>query len=322
MIPLRVVNRKPPFLFYFILGMIYCLCFAPIFASSNEDEICMTYEDENEDGCFCAKRPSPLGGYGRRVTCHALKDMNTFPKNLPSTTIQLDLSKNGLTGRLNAESLSKIPYLHKLDLQGNDISSIENNAFVLTPHLEVLDLSRNKLQSIQRHTFTGLKNLKKLRLNDNQIQTLVEGSFDSLISLEKLELSDNTLVCNCSLAWFVKWIEDRPSLLANPSKLKCALPIKLADKHIRKIVPEDMRCDQIEGGGGGSVNNRDHGERRNGLHGRSNNAVNNQFGMLEILPSHHQVAFGGDNLKLSCKAELHNSHKVSSCINQPFASFI
>ena len=99
-----------------------------IFASSNNDEVCSRYDEENKDGCFCVKRPSSLapGGYGRRITCHALKNKNTFPTNLPTSTIQLDLSNNGLAGNLFAESLSQIPYLQKLDLQGNDISFIEN----------------------------------------------------------------------------------------------------------------------------------------------------------------------------------------------------
>lgn len=303
--------RKPLWLYQFVLGV--TLCFVPILASSNEDQVCVKYEDENKDGCFCVKRPSPLvpGGYGRRITCHAVKDTTTFPTDLPPSTIQLDLSNNRLAGRLTANSLSKLPYLQKLDLQGNDISFIEDKAFILTPHLEVLDLSRNRLRSIQRHTFTGLKKLEKLKLNDNQIQTLEEGSFEDVIKLGKLDLSDNSLVCDCSLSWFIIWTDTRPNLIANPSKLKCALPIKFADAHLRKINPEDMRCADQAHKERVNLKHKEKGQRIDGLdHGRTNNAVNNQIGMLEILPDHHQTVFGGDSLKLSCKAQLTKSHKV------------
>ena len=297
---------------FLIFGTIFCLCFVLILASANEDEICDRYEDENKDGCFCVKRPSSLvpGGYGRRITCHAIKDKSTFPTNLPPSTIQLDLSNNGLAGKLNADSLSKLRYLQKLDLQGNDISAIEGKAFVSTPNLEVLDLSRNRLRSIEREVFDGLGKLEKLRLNDNQIQTIEEESFEDLKSLEKLELSDNSLVCDCSLSWFIKWIDSRHNLVGNPSKLKCALPIKLADIHLKKIDPEDLKCDNNQER---SNQIRENGELRKDLEsGRRNGDVQSQVGMLEILPQNHQTVFGGDSLKLSCKAELSSTHKVNA----------
>ena len=311
-----MVNQSHKSIWHYqlVLGVTFCLYFVSILGSSNEDQICVKYNDENKDGCFCKKRPSLLvpGGYGRRITCHAVKDKTTFPTNLPSSTIQLDLSNNRLAGRLTANSLSQVPYLQKLDLQGNDISYIEDKAFVLTPHLEVLDLSRNRLRSIQRHTFTGLKRLEKLKLNDNQIQTLEEGSFEDVITLGKLELSDNSLVCDCSLSWFIIWTDTRPNLIANPSKLKCALPIKLADAHLRKIKHEDMRCSDQGNDERVNLKHKEKGQRKDNFdNGRTNDVVDNQIGMLEILPGHHQTVFGGDSLKLSCKAQLTKSHKVS-----------
>ena len=305
-------SQKHSWNIFLILGTILCFCFVVIQAASNEDDVCVRYEDENKDGCFCIKRPSSLvpGGYGRRITCHAMKDKSTFPTNLPATTIQLDLANNGIAGKLDTAPLSKLRYLQKLDLQGNDISSIEKEAFVSTPHLEVLDLSRNRLRSIERKVFNGLEKLEKLRLNDNQIQTIEEGSFDDLKALEKLELSDNSLVCDCSLSWFIKWIEIHNNVVGNPSKLKCALPIKLADIHLRKIDPEDLKCDNNK-----ERNNliRKNGEIRKDLDGgRRNDDVENQVGMLEILPFHHQTVFGGDTLRLTCKAQLSSTHKVRS----------
>ena len=302
-IKLRAVGgfRKNLF-FVFTFGFLFWLA-SPVSSTSNYDQLC-------PGGCYCVKRPSSLvpDGYGLKINCHPLKDTNSFPTNLPSSTIQLDLTKYGLSGNLKAEHLSSMPYLQKLDLQGNGITHIDNNAFISNPHLEVLELSRNKLRSVQRDAFTGLINLEKLKLNDNEIQTLADGSLDNLINLEKLDLSDNTLVCNCSLAWFVEWNTARPNLLANPSKLKCVLPIKLADIHIRKIQPEDMPCDEDEVGriANGGDNGDDIGTKRNNAATNSRNAL----GMFEILPSLHQVAFQGDTFKISCKAELPNLHKV------------
>ena len=296
----------------FIFGTTIFFCLASIQAASNEDEICVRYEDENKDGCFCDKRPfsSIPGGYGRKIKCHPIKNKSTFPTNLPATTFHLDLSNNGLAGELNADSLSNLRYLQKLDLQGNDISAIEEKAFLSTPNLEMLDLSRNQLRSIKSDVFSGLGKLEKLRLNDNQIQTIEEGSFNDLKVLKRLELSDNSLVCDCSLSWFIKWMDTNSNLFGNSLKLKCALPIKLADVHLRKIDPEDLKCNTNK-----LRNNliRENGQLRKNLEvGRTNGNVKTQVGMLEILPIHQQTVFGGDSLKLTCKAQLSSTHKVST----------
>ena len=290
----------------YLLGMSY--------ASSGKDEVCGKYDEENTDGCFCVTRPSSLvpGGYGQRITSQALKNKNTFPTDLPKTTIQLDLSNNGVIGELQAASLSNLQYLQKLDLQGNEISSFEDKAFQFTPHLEVLDLSRNRLGIIQQNTFRGLENLEKLKLNDNQIQRIEKGSFDHLLNLEKLDLSDNTFVCDCSLEWFIRWIETKgEKLIANPSKLKCALPIRFADRHLRKLKSEDMGCGQNNEKGDSIDILPGDTTRENGKGRTIKIQQGNQVGMLEILPNHHQTVFGGDSFKLSCKAELTNFQKVS-----------
>ena len=95
-------------------------------------------------------------------------------------------------------------------------------------------------------------------------------------------------------------------------QLKCVLPIKLADIHIRKVQPEDMPCDQDEVGkiaNGGE--NKDYiGTKGRGNAVATNSRPRNALGMFEILPSLHQIAFQGDALKISCKAELPNLHKV------------
>ena len=151
-----------------------------------------------------------------------------------------------------------------------------------------------------------------MKLNDNQIQRIEKGSFDHLLNLEKLDLSDNTFVCDCSLEWFIRWIETKgEKLISNPSKLKCALPIRFADRHLRKLKSEDMGCGQINEKGDSIETLPGDTTKENGKGRTIKIQQGNQVGMLEILPSHHQTVFGGDSFKLSCKAELTNSQKVS-----------
>ena len=142
---------------------------------------------------------------------------------------------------------------------------------------------RNKLERVSKSSLEGLFKLEKLKLSDNRIQALEEGAFDHLLSLARLEVGDNPLVCNCSLAWLFSWLDSQRSSSVLADDAKCALPFDLADVSIRKLDEASLGC-----GGHRPTSKRPASTDR----------------QVRITPSApHQIAFVGDSLKMSCKAQ-------------------
>uniref|UniRef100_G1MYY9 Extracellular matrix protein 2 n=1 Tax=Meleagris gallopavo TaxID=9103 RepID=G1MYY9_MELGA len=108
------------------------------------------------------------------------------------------------------------PDLTSLDLTGNIITTISNEAFNGIPNLEWIDLSKNNISSsgISPHAFKTLKKLKRLyldgnmlvhipselpsaleeiKINDNQLHAIDEDALQGLKNLVTLELEGNKL---------------------------------------------------------------------------------------------------------------------------------
>ena len=160
-----------------------------------------------------------LSGDGVRVNCHPLAYGSVDFSSLPENTVHLDLARYGLD-EITADMFRATPRLQKLDLQNNDIEHVEEDAFRGLERLRVLDMSRNKLEFVSSATFAGLTALERLKLSENRIQTLESGAFDDLRKLERLEISGNPFMCDCNLAWFLRWLEARESMLSNALKTR------------------------------------------------------------------------------------------------------
>ena len=80
-----------------------------------------------------------------------------------------------------------------LELQGSDISALQENDFAGLSSLKTLNLYNNNLSSLPRGIFRGLGNLEKLYLDRNGLSTLPEGVFSQLGSLTTLWLNSNRL---------------------------------------------------------------------------------------------------------------------------------
>jgi hypothetical protein len=83
--------------------------------------------------------------------------------------------------------------LEYLDLNSNEISCIETNAFAPLVKLKCLILISNKLESLSGGRFVGLGSLKRLKLNNNCISEIGQDAFLGLGELEDLDLSGNKL---------------------------------------------------------------------------------------------------------------------------------
>uniref|UniRef100_A0A8C2TJ50 Extracellular matrix protein 2 n=1 Tax=Coturnix japonica TaxID=93934 RepID=A0A8C2TJ50_COTJA len=89
-------------------------------------------------------------------------------------------------------SESTVSYLTSLDLTGNIITTISNEAFNGIPNLEWIDLSKNNISSsgIGPNAFKTLKKLKRLYLDGN---TLVHIPSELPSTLEEIKINDNQL---------------------------------------------------------------------------------------------------------------------------------
>lgn len=89
------------------------------------------------------------------------------------------------------------------------------------------------------------------------------------------DISANPLTCDCELLWILEWA-DNYSVKLNPNP-KCASPASFSGAHVKKIkVGVDIHC--------------------------KSSASSRRIASLEFIPSHSQVVFEGDSLKLQCRA--------------------
>ncbi|XP_071438970.1 leucine-rich repeats and immunoglobulin-like domains protein 3 [Hetaerina americana] len=150
---------------------------------------------------------------------------------------------------------NKIDYIHEgafnstsslkiLELDGNAVSStIEdmNGAFIGLSHLTSFSLASNKIKSINKNAFTGLGNLKKLNLRNNSITSVQENAFSGMGLLKELFINTTSLLCDCNLAWFPKWLAE--SSFSDSVHTVCGHPHPLNGKSVMEIPASNFTCD-------------------------------------------------------------------------------
>ena len=99
----------------------------------------------------------------------------------------------------------------------------------------------------------------------------------------QIDISDNPLVCDCGLQWFAKWFSTNLSKFVNSVKVKCGLPISLADKPIKDVI--DSICSS-----GKTIEEE-----------TSNNF--NTYSTVNLSPSNAQVVYEGDELSFHCQSQ-------------------
>ncbi|XP_071443101.1 adhesion G protein-coupled receptor A3 [Hetaerina americana] len=207
---------------------------------------------------------------------------------LPSNTVHLDLSDNGITV-LPRAGFSHLELLEKLDLKNNKIKFVEPHAFHNLSSLKRLDLSGNKISEINGSMIEGIQALERLKVSENNISQISHGAFSVLPKLKYLNLTSNPFTCDCHLLWLSEWINN-VSHVKIISPLKCKSPEALKDKPIKKLGSQEMTCIQAESVG--RVNDSEKGIR------------------IELRPSADQVVFEGDSLLLWCQVWVSGMAKV------------
>ena len=126
---------------------------------------------------------------------------DNFIKYIPEFQSQYRGSKYTTEIYINKNSLNSIDYFSAwvnfvliLNLDLNQISSIENDAFINLKKLENLSISNNFLRNLTSNNFFYLYNLKFLNLSFNQIESIESNTFISLNKLIIMDLSFNRLL--------------------------------------------------------------------------------------------------------------------------------
>lgn len=123
------------------------------------------------------------------------EDVSYFPAkigvSLPDIIV-LEILKCSLQ-TVESKPLEGLSELKRLDLQGNKISRIDDNAFSKTPKLKELELSDNLIENLSENVFNSLIDVRSISLRRNKLKLLPENLFESLNNLEYIFLEGNQI---------------------------------------------------------------------------------------------------------------------------------
>ena len=143
------------------------------------------------------------------------------------------------------DTFAEVPLVEILALDGNEIShTVEDMKapFKGLLHLQKLTLSRNQIKSVGEEAFVGLDNLNAVDLSDNVISTIQENAFAHLTKLESLTVDSESILCDCYLKWFPKWINETG---ISGCSATCAHPESLKGQVITSVPYEAYTCDDF-----------------------------------------------------------------------------
>lgn len=105
------------------------------------------------------------------------------------------------------------------------------------------------------------------------------------------------MVCDCQLRWFVDWLNANPGRISSLTRVKCALPIMLADRPLKDIQDSSLLCSD-------STLSSHHAS----------------FKKVNLSPSNPQMVVEGDELSFHCQLEQSVSNPIWLVNNNPLAS--
>ena len=109
-------------------------------------------------------------------------------------------------------------------------------------NLQVLTLSRNQIKSVGNQALVGLSSLQEIDVSDNIISTIQENSFTHLPQLHTIKINRDSMLCDCYLKWFPRWINETK---VRGSQARCAHPENLKGRLVTQIPHESYTCDDF-----------------------------------------------------------------------------
>lgn len=117
--------------------------------------------------------------------------------------------------------------------------------------LRSLDLQQNDISRVEDQAFSGLSQLTTLLLQHNKLRTATEEVLLPLPRLTYLRLYDNPWSCRCSLESLITTLQV-PSNRNLGNYAKCAEPDSLRGQKLRRVIPESLCDKQVDIGPEGS----------------------------------------------------------------------
>ena len=138
--------------------------------------------------CQCSTHGALIDCMRTRRTVHAMRVLGINEMGLQA--------KNVLKIEIGAfRRYRDIEHVRGLNLQLNNIVSLERGVFDGLNHLKFMKLMGNNIKTIYNGTFSGLNSLEYLYLAYNKVTTIEPGAFDGLGHLKQINFYGNPLSC-------------------------------------------------------------------------------------------------------------------------------
>ena len=124
--------------------------------------------------------------------CRIGMSLKGIPLDIPPNIRELHLCDNAISFT-PAAVLNQLANCTKLELNKNQITTFDTQAFGGMESLENLDLGDNKIDCIPIFEQGTFRNLKSLNLSSNSISNVREGTLDFVQSIRQIGLSNNRL---------------------------------------------------------------------------------------------------------------------------------
>ncbi len=118
-------------------------------------------------------------------------DAGTF-EGLSPDPLAIDLQDNEIE-TIDPQAFRDVYLIHRINLSGNQIRKISSKTFFNLPNLMTLQISGNGISEIEDEAFSDLPKLLQLNLDDNKISRLSKDMFRGLTTLDTLKLSRNAI---------------------------------------------------------------------------------------------------------------------------------
>ncbi|CAC5419714.1 unnamed protein product [Mytilus coruscus] len=109
-------------------------------------------------------------------------------------------------------------------------------------NLYYLQLQNNDISTIESFSFMNLSSLRYLNLSGNNISHIEENAFGNLTSLSTLQLASNPLNCDCSIYPFWSWLIERAAIGTSAKCSDGKFVISLRSAALEQCNPDTCHC--------------------------------------------------------------------------------